>query len=84
MTDTICALEVLTANTGTRHDCWNTPVQFVGDVVKFFGGTVDLDIGDGRGYSSGADFSVDYANVANTTAVADGQQIDLSWEVKIS
>lgn len=43
MTDTICALEVLTANTGNRHDCWNTPVQFVGDVVKFFGGTVDLD-----------------------------------------
>ena len=38
----------------------------------------------GRSYNSGADFDVDYANVANTTAVADGQQIDLSWEVKIA
>ena len=41
--ETISALDVLTANTGNRHDCWNTPVQFVGDVVKFFGGSVDLD-----------------------------------------
>jgi hypothetical protein len=38
----------------------------------------------GRSYNSGADFDVDYASVANTTAVADGQQIDLSWEVKIA
>lgn len=37
------ALKALTATTGNRTDCWNTPVEFVGDVVKFFGGPVDLD-----------------------------------------
>ena len=41
--ETISALDVLTANTGNRHDCWNTPIEFVGDIVKFFGGSVDLD-----------------------------------------
>ena len=37
------ALKALTATTGNRTDCWNTPVEFVGDVIKFFGGPVDLD-----------------------------------------
>ena len=32
------ALQVLTATTGNRKDTWNTPVEFVGDVVKFFDG----------------------------------------------
>ena len=40
---TSSALKALTATTGNRTDCWNTPVEFVGDVVKFFGGPVDLD-----------------------------------------
>ena len=39
----VTALQALTANTGNRKDTWNTPVEFVGDVVKFFGGSVDLD-----------------------------------------
>ena len=36
------ALQELTATTGNRTDKWNTPIQFVADVVKFFG-TIDLD-----------------------------------------
>ena len=39
---TSTALKALTATTGNRKDTWNTPVEFVGDVVKFFG-TIDLD-----------------------------------------
>ncbi len=39
---TINALQALTASTGNRTDKWNTPIEFVGDVVKFFG-TIDLD-----------------------------------------
>jgi|TARA_B100000902_G_C26739717_1_gene635502 phage N-6-adenine-methyltransferase len=39
---TSTALKVLTATTGNRKDTWNTPTNFVGDVLKFFG-TVDLD-----------------------------------------
>ncbi len=37
------SLKALTSTTGNRHDCWNTPIQFVGDVFKFFDGPVDLD-----------------------------------------
>ena len=37
------ALQDLTATTGNRKDTWNTPVEFVGDVVKFFGGQIDTD-----------------------------------------
>ena len=40
---TSTALKALTATTGNRKDTWNTPVEFVGDVVKFFNGPVDLD-----------------------------------------
>ena len=36
------ALKALTASTGNRTDCWNTPIEFVGDVVKFLG-AIDLD-----------------------------------------
>ena len=36
------ALKALTATTGNKTDCWNTPPEFVGDVVKYFG-TLDLD-----------------------------------------
>ena len=36
------ALKALTATTGNRTDKWNTPPEFVADVVKFFG-TIDLD-----------------------------------------
>ena len=39
---TTTALQALTSTTGNRKDTWNTPVEFVGDVVKFFG-TIDLD-----------------------------------------
>ena len=40
---TSTALQALTATTGNRTDCWNTPIGFVEDVVKFFGGPVELD-----------------------------------------
>ena len=36
------ALKALTATTGNRTDKWNTPPEFVGDVIKYFG-TLDLD-----------------------------------------
>ena len=39
---TSTALQVLTATTGNRTDKWNTPSDFVADVIKFFG-TIDLD-----------------------------------------
>ena len=32
---TSSALRALTATTGNRTDKWNTPIQFVADVVKF-------------------------------------------------
>ena len=37
------ALKALTASTGNRTDCWNTPVTFVADVIRFFDGSLDLD-----------------------------------------
>ena len=40
---TSSALKALTATTGNRKDTWNTPPEFVGDVLKFFGGRVGLD-----------------------------------------
>ena len=36
------ALKALTTTTGNKTDCWNTPPEFVGDVLKYFG-TLDLD-----------------------------------------
>ena len=39
---TSTALKALTATTGNRTDKWNTPKDFVADVIKFFG-TIDLD-----------------------------------------
>ena len=36
------ALKALTATTGNKTDCWNTPPDFVGDVIKYFG-ILDLD-----------------------------------------
>ena len=36
------ALKALTSTTGNKTDCWNTPPEFVGDVLKYFG-TLDLD-----------------------------------------
>ena len=39
---TSTALQALTATTGNRTDKWNTPPDFVADVIKFFG-TIDLD-----------------------------------------
>ena len=39
---TSSALKALTATTGNRTDKWNTPPEFVGDVIKYFG-TLDLD-----------------------------------------
>ena len=40
---TSSALKALTANTGNRKDTWNTPIEFVGDVYKFFNGQIDTD-----------------------------------------
>jgi len=40
---TSTALKALTATTGNRKDTWNTPTEFVGDVVKFFDGQIDTD-----------------------------------------
>jgi len=37
------ALKALTASTGTRTDCWNTPKVIVHDVLDFFDGTLELD-----------------------------------------
>lgn len=37
------ALKALTATTGTRTDCWNTPQEIVQDVLAFFDGELDLD-----------------------------------------
>lgn len=36
-------LQALTATTGTRHDCWNTPKEIVNDVLLFFDNNLDLD-----------------------------------------
>lgn len=40
---TSTSLKALTATTGNRTDCWCTPIEFVGDVMKFYGGSLDLD-----------------------------------------
>lgn len=37
------ALQALTATTGNRHDCWNTPKEIVQDVLAFFDGELELD-----------------------------------------
>lgn len=37
------ALRALTANTGTRTDCWNTPREIVNDIIEFFEGEIELD-----------------------------------------
>jgi phage N-6-adenine-methyltransferase len=37
------SLKALTASTGNRHDCWNTPIDIVGDVLNFFDNNLDLD-----------------------------------------
>lgn len=40
---TSTALKALTATTGNKTDCWNTPKSFVEDVIVFFDGELDLD-----------------------------------------
>lgn len=40
---TSTALQALTATTGNRTDCWNTPRDFVADVLSFFDGQIDTD-----------------------------------------
>jgi phage N-6-adenine-methyltransferase len=40
---TSSALKALTASTGNRTDCWNTPSSVVSDVIAFFDGSLDLD-----------------------------------------
>jgi hypothetical protein len=40
---TSSALKALTASTGNRTDCWNTPKSFVEDVIVFFDGELELD-----------------------------------------
>ena len=37
------ALKALTATTGNRHDCWNTPQEIVNDVLTFFENNLELD-----------------------------------------
>lgn len=37
------ALKALTATTGNRHDCWNTPKEVVDDVLLFFNQELELD-----------------------------------------
>ena len=37
------SLAALTASTGNRTDCWNTPKEIVDKVVEYFGGPVELD-----------------------------------------
>ena len=36
------ALQALTATTGNRTDCWNTPRLFIADVIEFFDDTLIL------------------------------------------
>ena len=40
---TSTALKALTATTGNRTDCWNTPQEFVSDVVNFFDNDITTD-----------------------------------------
>lgn len=40
MSDT---LKVLTSTTGNRTDNWNTPNEFIIDILKFFDNSIDLD-----------------------------------------
>ena len=40
---TSTALKALTASTGNRHDCWNTPKEIVEDVLLFFNNELELD-----------------------------------------
>ena len=37
------SLKALTATTGNRHDCWNTPIEIVNDVLEFFSHQLELD-----------------------------------------
>lgn len=37
------SLKALTASTGNRHDCWNTPIDIVSDVLEFFNQNLELD-----------------------------------------
>ena len=37
------SLAALTASTGNKTDCWNSPREIVDKVVEFFGGPVELD-----------------------------------------
>lgn len=37
------ALRALTATTGNRTDCWNTPRNFVADVIQFFDNNITTD-----------------------------------------
>jgi len=37
------SLAALTATTGNKTDCWNTPSEIVLKVVEYFGGPVELD-----------------------------------------
>lgn len=37
------SLKALTATTGNRHDCWNTPQEIVNDVLEFFDHHLELD-----------------------------------------
>jgi len=37
------ALTALTATTGNRHNCWNTPQHIVNDVLEFFNDNLELD-----------------------------------------
>ena len=37
------ALAALTATTGNKTDCWNTPKEIVDKVVEYFCGPVELD-----------------------------------------
>ena len=40
---TSTALKALTSTTGNKTDCWNTPSDFVEDVLDFFDNKLDLD-----------------------------------------
>jgi len=37
------SLKALTATTGNRHNCWNTPQHIVNDVLEFFNHNLELD-----------------------------------------
>jgi phage N-6-adenine-methyltransferase len=65
------SLKALTATTGNRHDCWNTPIDIVSDVLDFFDQNLELDP---------CSNSLEYPNVpANTLYTEETNGLSKPW-----